>query len=88
MNKKLFEKVHQPCLTLFYYKDENHQDNVVKVSAIKKMFSEISTPDNLKVIKAMPNTGNHVIASPMVSKDVEGVQKETAKFIAEKIIKP
>lgn len=87
MNKKLFEKIHQPCLTLFYYKDENHQDNVVKVSAIKKMFSEISTPDNLKVLKAMPNTENHVIASPMVSKDVAGVQKETAKFIAEKIIK-
>jgi hypothetical protein len=43
--------------------------------------------NNLKVIKAMPNTGNHVIASPLVSKDVEGVQKETALFIAEKIIK-
>jgi hypothetical protein len=35
----------------------------------------------------MPKTENHVLASPLVSKDVQGVEKETAKFIAEKIIK-
>ena len=87
MNEALFKKVHQPCLTLYYYKDEDHQDKVVKVTATKKMFAQLSTPENLKVIKAMPNTGNHVIASPLVSKDVEGVRKETAKFIADKIIK-
>ena len=87
MNEKLFKKVHQPSLTLYYYKDEEHQDKVVKVTATKRMFTQLSTPDYLKVIKAMPNTGNHVIASPLVSKDVAGVQKETAKFIAEKIIK-
>jgi len=87
MNEELFKKVHQPCLTLFYYKDEEHQDKVVKVAATKEMFKQLSTPNNLKVIKAMPNTGNHVIASPLVSRDVEGVQKETALFIAEKIMK-
>ena len=87
MTEKLFKKINQPCLTLYYYKDEAHQDKVVKVTATQKMFAQISTPEHLKVIKAMPNTGNHVIASPLVSKDVEGVQRETAKFIAEKIIK-
>jgi esterase/lipase len=87
MNEKLFKKITQPCLTLYYFKDNAHQDKVVKVAATKRMFSQLSTPDYLKVLKAMPNTGNHVIASPLVSKDVEGVEKETAKFIAEKIIK-
>jgi len=87
MNEKLFKKVHQPILTLYYYKDEEHQDKVVKVTATKRMFAQVSTPDYLKVIKAMPNTGHHVLASPLVSKDVKGVQIETAKFIAEKIIK-
>ena len=51
------------------------------------MFTQISTPNHLKVIKAMPKTENHVLASPLVSKDAEGVQRETIKFIAEKIIK-
>ena len=87
MNEQLFKKITQPCLALYYYKDDAHQDKVVKVAATQRMFAQISTPDYLKVIKAMPKTGNHVLASPLVSKDVEGVQRETAKFIAEKIIK-
>ncbi len=87
MNKETFNKVTQPVLALYYFKDEAHQDNVVKVSATKAMFAAIATPDSLKVLKAMPNTGNHVIASPIVSKDIEGVEKETALFIAAKIIK-
>jgi hypothetical protein len=33
------------------------------------------------------NTGNHVLASPLVSKDVATVEKLTADFIAKKIIK-
>ena len=87
MNEELFKKITQPCLTLYYYKDEAHQDKVVKVAATQRMFAQLSTPDNLKIMKAMPKTENHVLASPLVSKDVEGVQRETAKFIAEKIIK-
>ncbi|MEY3208284.1 MAG: hypothetical protein RL064_315 [Bacteroidota bacterium] len=87
MTKEAFSKVQQPTLVLYYYKNEKEQDHVVKVSAIKEMFASISTPANLKVLKAMPNTGNHVLASPILSKDVEGVEKETAQFIATKIIK-
>ena len=87
MNEQLFKKITQPCLALYYYKDEAHQDKVVKVAATQRMFSQISTPANLKFMKAMPKTENHVLASPLVSKDAEGVQRETAKFIAEKIIK-
>ena len=87
MNKALFKKISQPVLTLYYFKDEARQDNVVKVGATQKMFAEISTPDSLKVLKAMPETGNHVLASPILSKDIAGVEKETALFIASKIIK-
>jgi len=87
MTEQLFKKVNQPVLALYYYKDEAHQDNVVKVAAIQKMFSSIATPDSLKTLKAMPNTGNHVLGSPILSKDVLGVEKETEAFIASKIIK-
>lgn len=87
MTTALFSKVHQPTLALYYYKNEKEQDHVVKISAIKEMFASISTPDSLKVLKAMPNTGNHVLASPILSKDIEGVEKETVQFMATKIIK-
>jgi esterase/lipase len=87
MSETTFKKIHQPTLALYYYKDEAHQDNVVKVSAIQKMMQQIATPDDLKLSMALPNTGNHVLASPIVSRDILSVEKATAKFIQEKIIK-
>ncbi len=87
MTRDQFAKVHQPSLVLYYYKDEANQDNVVKVSAIKEMLFELGTPDSLKKGVAIPNAGSHVIASPIVSKDIITVEKETMEFIATKIIK-
>ena len=51
------------------------------------MMAQITTPADLKLALAMPNTGNHVLASPIVSKDIISVEQATAKFIKEKIIK-
>jgi esterase/lipase len=87
MTETTFKKIHQPTLALYYYEDEANQDNVVKVNAIQKMMQQIATPSNLKMEMAMPNTGNHVIASPIVSKDIVSVEQATAKFMQEIIIK-
>jgi hypothetical protein len=50
------------------------------------MINEIATPSALKAAIAV-NTGNHVLASPLVSKDVANVEKLSADFIANKIVK-
>ena len=81
MNKETFSKVKQPVLLLYYYKDEQHQDNVVKVSAMKEMFSQLATDTINKRAIALPNTGDHVIASPIKSGDVESVERETGRFL-------
>lgn len=83
MNETTFKKVQQPTLLLYYYKDEQLQDPVVKVSAMETMFTQISTPPNLKRKVPMPETGDHVIASPIKSKDVEGVFRQTVLFLVE-----
>jgi len=80
MNKSLFEKVKQPTLMLYYFKDKEHQDDVVKVSAMKAMFSQLGTADSLKKQIATVNTGDHVIGSYITSKDVETVKNECLKF--------
>lgn len=85
MNEGTFRKVKQPSLTLYYYKNEEEQDPQVKVSAMLKMNEQLGTPDSLKVIKAMPDAGAHVIGSPITSKDVEGVYLETESFITQKV---
>ncbi len=86
MTPSTFEKVTQPTLLLYYYKDEIHQDSVVKVSAMKTMFNQLGTPADLKTSIAMPNTGNHVMGSPIKSKDVEGIEREVEKFLREKVV--
>ncbi len=83
MKESTFKKVKQPTLVLYYYKDEKHQDQVVKVTAIKRMFSQLATPDNLKRIAAVPEAGDHVIGSYVKSKDLETVRKECRQFAIE-----
>lgn len=80
MTEETFKKVTQPVLMLYYYKDEIRQDSTVKVSAMKKMFAQLGTPNDKKFSIAMPNTGNHVIASYIKSNDVEGVEKQVEGF--------
>jgi pimeloyl-ACP methyl ester carboxylesterase len=83
MNKTLFEKVKQPVDMLYFYKDETHQDSVVKVSAALKMFDELGTPAALKYKQAIPEAATHVIGSSIRSHDVEGVEKGVSHFMSE-----
>ncbi len=83
MKESTFRKVTQPVLLLYYYKDEKNQDNVVKVSAMKRMFSQLGTPENLKRQVAVPNAGDHVIGSYVKSKDIQTVLDECDKFAME-----
>ncbi len=81
MNTSTFSKVKQPVLILCYYKDEQHQDPVVKVSAMKDMFVQLGTPPGQKKLVALPNAGNHVLGSSIVSKDIGSVEQETSTFL-------
>lgn len=83
MRSSTFEKVKQPVLLLYYYKDEDHQDPVVKVSAMKRMFRHLGTPDSLKKEVAVPNAGDHVIGSYIKSKDLQTVEDNCEKFALE-----
>ena len=79
MTKETFEKVKQPVLMLYYYKDSIHQDSVVSVPAMLQMFDQLGS--TVKVKKAMPNAGDHVMASYIKSKDLESVQKAIEDFM-------
>ena len=83
MKESTFKKITQPTLLLYYYKDEQHQDAVVKVTAMKRMFSQLSTPLDQKWQMAVPNAGDHVIGSYIKSKDVKTVESEIDSFAAE-----
>jgi esterase/lipase len=80
MKESVFQKVKQPTLVLYYFKDKEHQDEVVKVPAIKRMFSQLGTEPGLRRMVAVPGAGDHVIGSYIKSKDVASVKNECGKF--------
>ena len=79
MKPETFAKIKCPVLMEYWYKNEKEQDNVVSVPAMLRMFEELGSKNKQKI--AIPNAGNHVLASPILSKDVATVQKETEKFL-------
>jgi pimeloyl-ACP methyl ester carboxylesterase len=85
MTSSEFRKVKAPCLTLYYFRDEEHQDPQVKVSAMLEMNEEISTPPAMKETIAIPNADAHVIGSKYSSKDVASVFAAVKKFAIEKL---
>lgn len=85
MIKAVFAKVKQPLLMLYYYKNDEEQDPVVKVAAMLKMFDELGTPLSLKQKIAVPNAGHHVIGCAVTAKDIAGVQQAMDGFIIERL---
>jgi esterase/lipase len=83
MKESTFGKITQPVLLLYYFKDEENQDPVVKVSAMKRMFAQLGTPADKKREVAIPHAGNHVIGSYIKSKDIQSVENEVVKFAKE-----
>ena len=81
MSKEAFAEVTQPVFMGYYFKDEIHQDSVVSVPAMLKMFDDLGTPKELKKKVAFPNAGDHVMTSYITSKDLESVKKETNNFL-------
>lgn len=86
---EIYEKVKVPVFMGYYYKNKDEQDDVASVKAMEDMFPLLGTPDNLKVAKAFPESGDHVIGSRLRSKDVKGVYQATEQFMEEKLhLKP
>lgn len=81
MTASTFNKISQPVLTLYYYKNKVHQDSVVKVPAMLDMMKQLSTPVSLKKSVALPATGDHVIGSYIKSKDLKSVETEITRFM-------
>jgi esterase/lipase len=83
MKPGVFSKVKCPVFLAYYYKNETEQDKTASVPAMLKMFDELGTPTELKHKMAFPETGAHVIASYIRSKDWQSVEKETDRFLTD-----
>jgi esterase/lipase len=83
MRPGTFRAVKAPVFLGYYYKNEEEQDKVVSVEAMLEMYNYLGTPDSLKQKVAFPNAGDHILASPLASKDAEGVYQASKTFLKE-----
>ncbi len=83
MIPETFANVKQPVFLGYYYKDEDHQDKVVSVAAMREMYGALGTATNLKREQAFPGAGEHVIGSHFTSKALDDVYQSTARFLQE-----
>lgn len=85
MTKETFAKVDEPVFLGYYFKDEENQDQTVKVDAMLKMFHQLGTPENLKQKMAFPEAGTHPIGAKIFSKAWQEVEKASFIFAEEKL---
>lgn len=83
MKKEIFEKITLPIFMGYYYKNEEEQDKLVSVAKMLTMFEQLGTPEDKKRKVAFPDANNHIIASKYQSDDIEGVERETRRFLEE-----
>jgi len=83
MNKRTFERIHEPVFVSYYFKDESHQDDVISVPALLNMYQELGTIPARKRKVDFPEAGIHCIASCYWTKDTRPVEDSTVKFLEE-----
>ena len=84
MNTQTYQKVSCPVFLAYYYKDEEHQDDVVSVKAMQKMFESLGTESKKQI--AFPESGDHVIASSLRSHSWKAVQDSSWAFLEQNLL--
>lgn len=80
MVPEVLRQVKCPVLSLYYYKDEENQDQVVDVRAIPEMHDLLGSKKSENIYKALSTPGTHVIGSFIKSEDFDIVEKEINEF--------
>lgn len=85
MKEEIFENITLPTYCGYFYKDEEIQDHVVSVDAIKKLESQIGTSKDELEFEAF-ESGDHVLGSVYKNPSWEDVQSEVLDFIEREVI--
>jgi len=80
MKPGTYKSVTAPVFLGYYYKDQDNQDQVVKVDAMLDMFEKLGTSPERKVKQAFPDAGDHVIACELTSGALSEVKSATFAF--------
>ncbi len=80
MTEETFAKITKPCINLYYYKDEEHQDKMVDAKKTIWMHEKLATKTQEKRLVNVDDAGDHIIGNPIRSKNVTKVYTEICNF--------
>lgn len=83
MTDAIFKKIDKPYFIGYWYKNEEEMDKVISIERIKEFDKLTATSENQKRIVPFADVNAHVICSPIMSKDVDGVRQATFDFVEE-----
>jgi pimeloyl-ACP methyl ester carboxylesterase len=85
MQTETFQEVTCPVLSVYYFKNQQENDDQVKVSSIRWMHENLATADSAKRAVAIPNAQTHIIGCGFYSKAIPEVEAAIFAF-AEEVI--
>lgn len=81
MTEPLFQKIEQPVFTGYFFKNNQIQDQVASVPAIKRLEKSLGTEEGRRVFKSFPEADAHVISSAYRTREYDEVRKAVVDFL-------
>lgn len=81
LSDDVYSRITQPVFAGYYYKDEDHQDMVVSVSAIRELEEKLGTTAEKREFRAFPDADAHVISSAYRSDGHQQVSDAIVLFV-------
>ena len=81
MTAQTFSAVTLPTMVAYYYRDEEHQDDIVSVEAIREMVKQLGTPEHQLREHALAEVSGHVITSDCRTTGLDRVRQVSYEFV-------
>ena len=83
MTPATFAQVTVPTMAAYYYRDEEHQDEVVSTAAIRNMMAQLGTPEAQKREHPLAEVSGHVITTDCRTTGLDKVRAVSQSFLEE-----
>ncbi|MDG5767460.1 alpha/beta hydrolase [Balneolales bacterium ANBcel1] len=85
LTEDVYGHITQPVFAGYYYRDEDHQDDVVSVSAIRGIEEKLGTPPEHRRFVAFPDADSHVLSSKYRTDSYGAVTDSVVGFLKQYI---
>ena len=83
MTEQTFAQVTAPVMAAWYYRDEEHRDDIISTEAVEEMFGQLGTAPSRKRAHPLSEVSGHVITTECRTTGLDRVRAVTHDFLEE-----